>query len=115
VIPTDPIYRSRALDLFGDLGRNSVVKNVLGYSDVVRALGAASSRGTTNDRVQLLASGGILGRASLRASGRGTVVIAAHTTNNEIHFHGDLSFPNVKDGKDAEEFIKNLEALVGSS
>jgi TP901 family phage tail tape measure protein len=115
VIPTDPIYRSRALDLFGDLGRELGVKNVLGYSDVVRALGAASSRGTTNDRVQLLASGGILRRASLRASGRGTVVIAAHTTNNEIHFHGDLSFPNVKDGKDAEEFIKNLEALVGSS
>jgi hypothetical protein len=29
-----------------------------------------------------------------------------------IHFHGDLSFPNIKNGDDAETFIRNLEALV---
>lgn len=28
------------------------------------------------------------------------------------HFYGDLSFPNVKDGDDAEAFIRNLESLV---
>lgn len=31
------------------------------------------------------------------------------TTNN---FYGDLSFPNVKDGSDAESFISNLETLA---
>jgi phage-related protein len=31
----------------------------------------------------------------------------------EIHFHGDLSFPNIHDGNDAENFIKNLEGLAG--
>lgn len=29
----------------------------------------------------------------------------------EIHFHGDLSFPNITSGDDAETFIRNLEAL----
>ncbi|MEX2080027.1 MAG: hypothetical protein WEC33_00280, partial [Dehalococcoidia bacterium] len=28
------------------------------------------------------------------------------------HFHGDLVFPNIKDGDDAEEFMRNLESLV---
>lgn len=37
---------------------------------------------------------------------------ARSTTYNEIHFHGDLSFPNVRDGRDADDFIKNLESLV---
>ena len=31
----------------------------------------------------------------------------------EVHFHGDLVFPNVTDGSDAEDFIKNLETLAG--
>jgi TP901 family phage tail tape measure protein len=31
----------------------------------------------------------------------------------EVHFHGDLSFPSVRDGRDAEDFIKNLEILAG--
>lgn len=30
-----------------------------------------------------------------------------------LHFHGDLSFPNVRNGNDAEGFIKNLEILAG--
>lgn len=30
----------------------------------------------------------------------------------ELNFYGDLSFPNVSDGNDAEEFLLNLEALV---
>jgi hypothetical protein len=30
------------------------------------------------------------------------------TTNN---FYGDLQFPNVRDGSDAEDFLKNLEIL----
>lgn len=31
----------------------------------------------------------------------------------EYHFYGDLSFPNIKSGDDAEEFLRNLENLVG--
>lgn len=30
----------------------------------------------------------------------------------EYHFHGDLSFPNIKSGNDADEFLRNLESLV---
>jgi hypothetical protein len=30
-----------------------------------------------------------------------------------INIHGDLSFPNVRNGSDARDFIENLEALVG--
>lgn len=29
----------------------------------------------------------------------------------ELHFHGDLSFPNITSGNDAEAFVRNLEAL----
>jgi TP901 family phage tail tape measure protein len=32
-----------------------------------------------------------------------------------IHFHGELVFPNIRSGEDAERFIKNLEALAGVS
>lgn len=31
----------------------------------------------------------------------------------ELHFHGDLSFPNVENGSDAEDFIKHLRGLAG--
>ena len=33
-------------------------------------------------------------------------------TRNEYHFHGDLSFPNIENAGDAEEFLRNLEAIV---
>jgi TP901 family phage tail tape measure protein len=42
----------------------------------------------------------------------GAVVPGGGYNHTEIHFHGDLSFPNVRDSKDADEFIKNLESLV---
>jgi hypothetical protein len=29
-----------------------------------------------------------------------------------LHFHGDLSFPNIRKSGDADEFIKNLEAMA---
>ncbi len=31
---------------------------------------------------------------------------------NTYHFHGDLSFPNVENGDDAEDFLTNLEILA---
>lgn len=30
-----------------------------------------------------------------------------------MHFHGDLSFPEVRSGSDAETFIRNLKGLAG--
>lgn len=37
------------------------------------------------------------------------------TVNNhtELHFHGDLSFPGINSGDDAEEFVRNLSDLAG--
>lgn len=32
--------------------------------------------------------------------------------SKELHFHGDLSFPNITSADDAEAFIENLEALA---
>jgi TP901 family phage tail tape measure protein len=40
-------------------------------------------------------------------------VQAAGGGDRNITFTGDLSFPNVRDGSDAEEFIRNLESMVG--
>jgi TP901 family phage tail tape measure protein len=36
-----------------------------------------------------------------------------YNDNRTFHFHGDLSFPNIKDENDAEKFIRNLEDLAG--
>lgn len=49
------------------------------------------------------------------ASGGSTapVVYQNNTDHTELHFHGDLSFPNIKSGNDAESFIRNLESLTG--
>lgn len=33
--------------------------------------------------------------------------------NVNVHIHGDLSFPNITDGEDAETFIRNLQDLAG--
>jgi hypothetical protein len=73
-----------------------------------------------------MASGGVLGGTLPRLHGankltvlsRGTggtptVLQANGGSSHEYHFHGDLSFPNIKSGADAEEFVRNLESLVG--
>jgi TP901 family phage tail tape measure protein len=37
----------------------------------------------------------------------------SYGTRYEVHFHGDIAFPGIKDSGDAEEFLLNLEAIVG--
>lgn len=37
----------------------------------------------------------------------------SYGTRYEVHFHGDIAFPGIKDAGDAEEFLLNLEAIVG--
>ena len=80
VIPTDPAFRKRAMQLFSRLGED------LGLAGDVAA--PARSAGAT----QL--TGG------------------TKTVTKVYNFYGDLSFPNIRDGNDVEEFIKNLEALM---
>lgn len=50
------------------------------------------------------------------ALSHGAIAPTRSVTNDnrktELHFHGDLSFPNVRDGDDAENFIRNLEAMT---
>lgn len=48
------------------------------------------------------------------AAGRGATVAGGGTVNSkQIVFTGDLSFPNITSGDDADKFISNLEALAG--
>lgn len=112
VIPTDPSYRKRAVQLFADLGKQlGIGKSQQGA--LLASIVAGQKRGAFGQKVQMFASGGVVGqRFKFRGLGGTAVVIAPSTTYREIHFHGDLTFPNVKDGSDAETFIRNLEALM---
>ena len=102
IIPTDPQHRRRALGLVAHLART------LGPDSLLRALDANTLKG-----VPAFASGGVVGTATARAMRSGGT-LGPVTVNNrtEIHFHGDLEFPNIKSGDDAEEFLRNLEAVI---
>lgn len=112
VIPTDPAYRKRAVQLFADLGKQlGMGKSAQGA--LLASIVAGQQRGSFGQKVQMMASGGVLGRNfKFRGMGGNAVVIAPQTSYKEIHFHGDLSFPNVRDGNDAKTFIENLEAIL---
>jgi hypothetical protein len=43
---------------------------------------------------------------------RSSSIGASEKKETHLHFHGDLSFPNIKSGSDAEELIKQLELLA---
>lgn len=47
------------------------------------------------------------------ASGGDTMTPTATTETHTVNINGDLSFPNITDGQDAEAFIRNLENLAG--
>jgi hypothetical protein len=91
--------------------------NTRSFNDLVRLL-------ATQDFATLVAntvSGSLEGafaraRDAARTMGEGalgTEPVRTETTNNtEIHFHGDLSFPNVKGGEDAGRFLDNLESMT---
>lgn len=115
VIPTDPIYRRRALALFADLGRSLGVQSVLEQATVRNALVGMTALRNSNDRIAFYASGGVLGGTIRRRGGNGSAILVAPTSNNTYHFHGNLEFPNIKSGLDAEEFLSNLEALMNEA
>lgn len=113
VIPTDPMFRDRALALFANLAHLLGVGRALKGQQIFDALNKVPgfNHGAT---AQFFAKGGILGRSGVRGSIKrgGAVLIAPHSESKTINFYGDLEFPNVHDGTDVEEFLRNLEALV---
>jgi len=103
VIPTDPLYRENAKLLFQQLGKQ------LGI-DISTPFAASMG-------VKQYASGGVLGgigAMTMKKTADGSIRLQSPVTMNIYHFHGDLSFPNVKNGGDAESFIRNLQVVVGS-
>jgi TP901 family phage tail tape measure protein len=75
-----------------------------------------SSRGTTPGAGSVARMSGSI--ASLEARLNASSKSEAGTTRGgegsgtHLNFYGDLSFPNISDGSDAEELIKNLERLA---
>lgn len=77
------------------------------------------------DQIPGLAAGGIVNPTPggtlfrLGEAGRREIVqplpADAGIGTTEIHFHGDLSFPNITKPNDAKTFIRNLESLAGSN
>lgn len=110
VIPTDPQYRKRALQLFQQLGNSLGLQDIVGKAAMATAMGALVK--TAGNPVQFMARGGILGGSARRLRGA-TLVLAPQSSTKIYHFHGDLSFPNITGGGDAEDFLRNLEALAG--
>jgi len=92
VIPTDPAYRGNALKLL---------------AQATRAIGDV-------DKGQMLRKNAM--NAAVRAKSQSGFVRTAKVENNtEIHFHGDLEFPNINSGEDAKEFIDNLKAIAAKA
>ena len=56
----------------------------------------------------------VLRRSAVEALNDPKAILKSGTGNSTkvMNFNGDLSFPNVTDGDDAEKFIRNLEALA---
>lgn len=52
---------------------------------------------------------------SIEGRGVETLQPATHIENNTYNFYGDLEFPNVTNGDDAEVFLNNLSTLAGGS
>jgi len=108
VIPTDPRYRKRAWDLWADL------TSQLGFGGLL-ATAMAQVQAVRHGGIPMFESGGVLNAnaTAMRAQRRGESVAYGNGDRREFHFYGDLSFPNITSGEDAEEFIKNLESLAG--
>lgn len=114
VIPTDPAFRNRAVALFLSLAK-SLGMGKSNDNALMASILAGAQRGMFGQRVEAFASGGILGAGGrVRSMRGGSVIIAPSTRINNYTFTGDLTFPNITSGDDAETFLNNLEALVNS-
>jgi TP901 family phage tail tape measure protein len=107
VIPTDPAYRKRSLMLFAALSQNLGVKDLLAMSFFSK--GRSDGSGVAPKPIQYLARGGVLGSRTFTGDG---IMLVNETKFHTFNNYGDLNFPNIKSGADAEEFLRNLEALM---
>ena len=96
---------------YNGTGRKELVLTPQMVASISRALagGSAASKYTGNRH-----TGRVLGAAWNRASAAAGGATWGGRVSGEthLHFHGDLSFPNIKKSGDASEFIKNLEAMA---
>lgn len=86
-------------------------------NEIASAVSTSNSvtAGQTTQKVHVMDRGGVLPpglSAVFNGTGANEVLTPRSNDARENHFYGDLVFPNIKSGDDAEEFIKNLEALV---
>lgn len=108
----------KARDAAWDAG--AIVNPVDDIINIFRATGGEVPKNPID-----LATGGMVRRrtgGTLLRVGEGrhdekVQVLPVHKSNSEggnvLNFYGDMSFPNIKDGDDAEEFVDNLKALAG--
>jgi TP901 family phage tail tape measure protein len=111
VIPTDPMYRRRAVGLFKQLGDQLGISDVLKDATLIRGIENFMGMSASSLRAsQFLAAGGTIG--SMRKRATRTSSLGVHAEYSTFNFYGNLEFPNVSDGDDAEEFLANLEAII---
>lgn len=60
-----------------------------------------------------LAGSGIMNRGAIATNGSGPIVQSNGSKTTNLTFTGDLSFPNITSGDDADKFLANLEVLAG--
>jgi TP901 family phage tail tape measure protein len=110
VIPLDPAYRSQALSLFAGLEKELFGTSRRDGADIVKSAAMAARNAARSTRVDAarVRTGSGTATASM------TVQPGPTGGGNEYHFHGDLSFPNIKSGGDAKEFVANLKSLKGN-
>lgn len=102
----------------GTVGTNDALQRILS-SEIARMTSTfrPTTLGETVKATNPAALGGTVARADARVSGadQPAQVVQSQTVNNrtEYHFHGDLSFPNITSGDDADKFLSNLSDLAG--
>ena len=96
------------LATIGEAGRDeAVIPLPSGWErlfDATRSMG--STRMQTMTVNKLIVVGSFEGKTE-------TLQPSSYNDNRTYHFHGDLSFPNIRSGEDAEDFIRNLEDMSG--
>jgi TP901 family phage tail tape measure protein len=92
-------------------GRKELVLTPQMVAAISRALGGGTGGSKSAGGRHM---GRVLGAAWGRADAAGGAATWGGRVSGEthLHFHGDLSFPNIKKSGDASEFIKNLEAMA---
>jgi hypothetical protein len=91
----------------------STFSNVVSLMD---RMAQKSASGTTPGSAIVARTGATLRSLEGRlraAETRSTQETRSGRTGDTFIFNGDLEFPNITDGSDAEEFIKNLKGLAG--